>query len=84
MHNHVLDCLLSNNVLSSHQFGFRPDSSTQEALLYAMNEWRVHLDKRFSVAALSYDLSEAFDKVPHCKLVSDFVIIIWSSPKMAL
>jgi len=30
--------LLSNSIISRQQFGFRPQSSTQEALLAATNE----------------------------------------------
>ena len=70
IHNHLLNHLLSNNFLSPRQFGFRPGSSTQEALLFATHDWSCHLDKGSSVAAVFFDLSKAFDKVPHCQLLS--------------
>ena len=70
VHNQLLNHLLSNDLLSSRQFGFRPSSSTQEALLFATHDWSCYLDKGLSVAAVFFDLSKAFDKVPHCQLLS--------------
>ena len=70
IHNHLLNYLLSNNILSPHQFGFRPGSSTQEALLYATNDWHRHMDHGLSVASVFFDLSKAFDRVPHSQLIS--------------
>ena len=63
VHNRLLKYLQSNNILSPCQFGFRPCSSTQEALLFATNDWSLSLDKGTSVAAVFFDLSKAFDKV---------------------
>ncbi len=70
VHNRVLKYLISNSLLSSKQFGFRPGSSTQEALLTTTNDWSRNLDKGISTAAVFFDLSKAFDKVPHCQLIS--------------
>ena len=64
IHNRLLDHLLLNNFLSNCQFGFCPGSSTQEALLCATNDWSHCLDRGTSVAAVSLDLSKAFDRVP--------------------
>ena len=50
IHNRLLDHLLSNNFLSNRQFGFRPGSLTQEALLCATNDWSHCLDRGTSVA----------------------------------
>ena len=55
IHNHLLNHLLSKNFLSPRQFGFRPGSSTQEALLFATHD-----------CCIFY---LAFDKVPHCQLL---------------
>ena len=74
IHNSLLSHLLSNNLLSSRQFGFRPGSSTQEALLFATHDWSSYLDKGFSVAAIFFDISKAFDKVPHCPLLCSLAI----------
>ncbi len=67
VHNEVVEFLTSNNLLSSLQFGFRrvvlpkrpsymPPLTTGTALT---------LENRSSVAAVFFDLSKAFDKVPH-------------------
>ena len=64
LHNHLLNHLLSNNFLSPRQFGFRPGSSTEEALLF---DWSSHLA---SVAAVFFDLSKAFVTKFHIGLLS--------------
>ena len=65
IHNSLLDYILSNSLLSSNQFGFRPGSSTQEALLTATTDWHSFLDSHSDVAAVFFDLSKAFDSIPH-------------------
>ena len=62
----IYNRLLSHNsLLSNSQFGFRPCSSTQEALIAATTSWHKYLDEKQSVAAVFFDLSKAFDSVPH-------------------
>lgn len=75
VHNRLLKYLTTNKLLSSRQFGFRPASSTQEALLAVTKDWSSSLDKGTSVAAVFFDLSKAFDKVPHCQLLSSLIDI---------
>ena len=70
IHCKLLDYLLSNSILSNSQFGFRPGSSTQEALITATGDWHRHLEDRAKVAAIFFDLSKAFDSVPHQRLLS--------------
>ena len=62
--------LLSNYLLSNAQFGFRPFSSTQEALIAATTNWHQHLVKKLSIGAVFFDLSKAFDRVPHAGLLT--------------
>jgi len=69
VHNHLLNFLLSNNLLSLRQFGFCPNSSSQEALLVVISDWSSHLNQGSSVAAVFFDLSKAFDKVLHHQLL---------------
>ena len=83
IHNCLMNYLLSNNVLSSRQFGFRPRSSTQEALLYTTNDWHYHMDHGLSVASGFFDLSKAFDRVPHSQLISTLANIGVSGPLLA-
>ena len=70
VHTRLMQHLLLNNLLSSAQFGFSPHSSTQEALISATTAWHQFLDKRLSVGAVFFDLSKAFDHVPHSSLIS--------------
>ena len=65
IHNQLLNFLLKHSRISRFQFGFRPNSSTQEALLHLSNEWHQQLDSGNQVAAIFFDLSKAFDTVPH-------------------
>ena len=44
IHNQLLNFLLKHSRISRFQFGFRPNSSTQEALLHLTNEWHQQLD----------------------------------------
>lgn len=51
------------------QFGFRPGSSTQEAILYTTHDWNTYLERGYCAASIFFDLSKAFDKVPHSGLL---------------
>jgi len=55
--------------LSSCQYGFRPRSSTQEALLSVTNDWHLMLSKNHQVASIFFDVKKAFDLVPHDKMI---------------
>ena len=68
IHNKLLDHLLSHALLSPTQFGFRPSSSTLEALISATSDWHVHLDSKADVAAV-FDLYKAFDTIPHPRII---------------
>ena len=69
IHGSVLQHLNSNNILTDRQFGFLPKSSTTDALTTALHEWYGHLEGRKSIAMALFDLSKAFDRVPHRPLV---------------
>ena len=70
VHNHLLDFLLKHKRLSPLQFGFCPKSSTQEALLCLTHDLFPQLDRGNHVAAVFFDLSKAFDSVPHHLLLA--------------
>ena len=61
--------ILSDHLLSSCQYGFRPRSSTQEALLSITNDWHLMLSKNCQVASIFFDVEKAFDSVPHDKMI---------------
>ena len=66
----VTEHLDSNNLLYSHQSGFRSGHSTQSLLLHCTNKWYQALDQRQYVAVLFLDVSKAFDTVNHPLLLS--------------
>ena len=70
VHSRISSFIYSNNLLSSCQFGFRPRSSTQEALLSVTRKWFQLLSKHRQVACVFFDVKKAFDSVPHRKIIS--------------
>ena len=80
VHRRLLHHLLDKDLLSPRQFGFRPGSSTQEALLTATHDWHRCLDRGLNSAALFLDMSKAFDRVPHSKLLSSLSSVGISGP----
>ena len=67
--NALYDHLLSNNLLSPHQYGFCKGRSTVTQLLATINDWMVSLDSKTPVDAVYLDFSKAFDSVPHKRLL---------------
>ena len=59
LHNFILD----NNLLSSHQSGFRKGDSTINQLLFLYNEFSRALDEGKEVRTVFFDISKAFDRV---------------------
>ena len=70
VHIKLLAHLQSNSLLSRCQFGFRPLSSTQEAIISATSDWHKLLDSKANVAAVFFDLSKAFDTIPHSGILN--------------
>ena len=71
IYNKLMKHLLFNSLISRHQFGFRPQSSTQEALLAATNDWHQYFDSNLSVGCVAFDLSKAIDSFPHQTILSN-------------
>ena len=63
--NKILHHVLEYGLLSDSQFAFRPGASTQEAVLASIRDWHWSLEKGESVACVFFDLSKAFDSLPH-------------------
>lgn len=63
---HVLD----QGALSDLQFGFRPESSTQEALLSATQFWHAAMEGGGSALCVFLDLAKAFDSVSHSRVLA--------------
>ena len=64
IHNALLEHVLEYGHLLPKQFGFRPGSSTQEAILAATHDWQEALE-RHKCCLCVFDLSKAFDSPPH-------------------
>jgi Reverse transcriptase (RNA-dependent DNA polymerase) len=64
-----------NQIIPPQQFGFRPKSSCELALLHALEGWMGAVDKGEMVGALLIDLSKAFDSISHQKLIIELSLI---------
>ena len=61
--------LLSNSLLSPHQFGFLPNKSSCSQLLTCLDKWFTALLNNKSMTVLYTDISKAFDSVSHKLIV---------------
>ncbi len=71
IHGKVMEHLSESQPLSDHQWGGCSGKSTTHALLSATSEWFELLDAGEKVGAIFFDLSKAFDSVPHKALLKD-------------
>lgn len=62
--------LEKHQILTSTQFGFRKNLSTELAVFYIFNEVLTKMNEKCFVAGLSLDLRKAFDSVDHDILVA--------------
>ena len=58
-----------NNILSDNQFGFRPGFSIESSLISTTHLRQQTLDSSSSICAVFFDLSKAFDSIPHSPLL---------------
>ena len=58
-----------NNILSDSQFSFRPGFSTESPLISTTHLWHQTIDSSSSICAVFFDLSKAFDSIPHSPLL---------------
>jgi len=64
----------TNNILCSNQFGFRTGYSCESQLLLTIDDFTCALNNKRLVDIGILDLSKAFDKVPHIKLLEFYGI----------
>ena len=65
----MYDFLTENDLLSPHQSGFRSGDSRSNQLLSINHEILNPFDKGLEVRGIFLDISEAFDKVWHDRLI---------------
>ena len=66
----LTDFLEKNNLLYEHQYGFRKNKCTQDAVLHLHDHIRQQMNKRNCTGAMYIDLQKAFDTVSHPCLLS--------------
>ena len=62
---HLLQYLVEQTLISSHQFGFMPAKSTTLQLLYLTDHWFRALERGKNVTVVFLDFRKAFDRVWH-------------------
>ena len=67
--------LLTNAPISEKQWGFMCGRSTVSALIRVVDDWQRALDQGNEVCAVFFDISKAFDTVPHLPLLHTLIEI---------
>lgn len=65
----VIDFLGSINFFHSSQHGFRKGFSCETQLALFLRDLHINLDSKIQTDTISLDISEAFDKAPHKRLL---------------
>ena len=76
--NKVLERIIFNKLcdqlnISDHQWGFLPGRSTTDAILSAIQEWHLNLERGSEIQAIFFDLQKVFDSIPHKLLVQKLI-----------
>ena len=72
---HLMTYLEENNILTSHQYGFRAGYSTIDQLIVTYDDVTLDIDSGRSVNLIFFDYAKAFDKVSHRLLLMKLVDI---------
>ena len=65
LYNQIYDYFVKKDLLSKHQFGFRPFHSTSSTLLDCTNKWFINMDRGLYNLVVLLDLKKVFDTVNH-------------------
>ncbi len=69
VHDQLSSHLTINGLLDPRQSGYRPDHSTQTALLGILEDVREGVERKQLTGLLAFDFSKAFDSLPHPRLL---------------
>ena len=69
VHRQVYKCQRGHNLITSEQFGFRPNLSTNVALARVSHEILLNIDNILVTGAVFIDLRKVFDAVDHTLLI---------------
>ena len=70
IHKRLLDFIEQNNILSPYQFGFRQNTSTQDAVINLSEYLYETLNKKEIGVGVFIDYSKAFDTINHAILIN--------------
>ena len=79
IHQQLYDYVHENKILDPAQLGFRPEHSTQDALVNLVEDWRDALDKDMLVGSVFIDLSKAYEMVNRRNRVEKEAGEVWNS-----
>ena len=68
--NKIIHHLFENNLLLPNQFGFLPNRSSCDQLLWCLNDWCTSYSNNISQYVVYTDITKAFDSVSHKKLIT--------------
>ncbi len=68
----IVGHLSKNGLISKSQHGFLSKRSTVTQLLETLNDWMLAADKKEAVDVAYADISKAFDRIPHSKILESF------------
>ena len=71
----VVTHLTDYGYLPDSQFAYRKGHSTEDALILAVNRWQTARFNRQSTAVAFLDMSKAFDRVVHTKLIHELSLV---------
>jgi hypothetical protein len=75
VNDHLRKHLFDQNLISKHQFGFRPNHSTLDLLTCTTQKWEEKLAKGKEIKVIALDISRAFDTVWHNGLLSKLMCL---------